>query len=186
MCLNTSCPSKVAGLEERLLSKSELEQEKDSEAMKSRKLVKLAEKYKRELEEANLEIRDLKDKVMETTEFKVGRKRLYEYMRLILVLKYLKLNYEILTTLFYEQTRSLEAENALDHLESKVGQLERVRQKQAKKIATLKEDFNMKDSEITMKKQSINNTIQALSSELKTTKAALDEITKRERQVSSL
>ena len=42
----------------------------------------------------------------------------------------------------------------------------------------------MKDSEISMKKQSINNTIQALSSELKTTKAALDEITKRERQVS--
>ena len=87
---------------------------------------------------------------------------------------------------FILQNRSLEAENAIDQLESKVGQLERVRQKQAKKIATLKEDFTVKDSEISMKKQSINNTIQALSSELKTTKAALDEITKRERQVKKL
>lgn len=54
-----------------MLSKSELEQEKDSEAMKSRKLVKLAEKYKRELEEANEEIRDLKAKLLESTEYKV-------------------------------------------------------------------------------------------------------------------
>ena len=54
-----------------MLSKSELEQEKDSETMKSRKLVKLAEKYKRELEEANEEIRDLKAKLLESTEYKV-------------------------------------------------------------------------------------------------------------------
>ena len=54
-----------------MLSKSELEQEKDSEAMKSRKLVKLAEKYKRELEEANGEIRDLKARLLESTEYKV-------------------------------------------------------------------------------------------------------------------
>ena len=40
--------------------------------MKSRKLIKLAEKYKRELEEANLEIRDLKAKLLESTEFKVS------------------------------------------------------------------------------------------------------------------
>ena len=39
--------------------------------MKSRKLVKLAEKYKRELEEANEEIRDLKARLLESTEFKV-------------------------------------------------------------------------------------------------------------------
>lgn len=83
----------------------------------------------------------------------------------------------------FVQNRSLEAESAIDQLETKVGQLERVRQKQAKKLANLKEEFSQKDNEISIKKQSINNTIQALSSELKTTKAALDEVTKRERQV---
>ncbi len=63
--------SQVTGLEEQLVGRSELEHEKDSEAMKSRKLVKLAEKYKRELEEANMEIRDLKAKLLEGSEFKV-------------------------------------------------------------------------------------------------------------------
>ena len=66
------CLSQVAGLEERLVGKSDLEHEKDAETMKSRKLVKLAEKYKRELEEANIEIRDLKAKLLETTEFRVS------------------------------------------------------------------------------------------------------------------
>ncbi len=55
--------------------------------------------------------------------------------------------------------------------------------KQAKKIATMKDEFSVKDLEINSKKESINNTIQALSSELRTTKGALDEVTKRERQV---
>ncbi len=62
----------MTGLEEQLVSKSELEQEKDSETLKSRKLVKLAEKYKRELEEANLEIRDLKAQLHESTDFRVS------------------------------------------------------------------------------------------------------------------
>ncbi len=77
----------------------------------------------------------------------------------------------------------MEAEQAIDQLESKVGQLERVRMKQAKRIATLKDEFSVKDLEINSKKESINNTIQALSSELRTTKGALEEVTKRERTV---
>ncbi len=41
------------------------------EIMKARKALKLAEKYKKELEEANFEIRDLKARLLESTEFKV-------------------------------------------------------------------------------------------------------------------
>ena len=81
------------------------------------------------------------------------------------------------------KNRTIEAEHELEALESKVGQLERVREKQAKKIEGLKGNLEYKDAEVANKKQSINNTIQALSSELRTTKAALDEVTKHERQV---
>lgn len=62
---------KVVALEERLTGKSEVEREKDSEFVKNRKLVKLVEKYKCELNEAHVEIRDLKARLLRTSEIQV-------------------------------------------------------------------------------------------------------------------
>ena len=62
---------KVTSLEERLTGKSELEREKDGEFVKNRKLVKLVEKYKCELNEAHVEIRDLKARLLRTSEIQV-------------------------------------------------------------------------------------------------------------------
>lgn len=64
----------VAGLEERLAGRSELDREKDEEYIKNRKLIKLVEKYKSELNEARLEIRDLKAQLLESTQIRVGFK----------------------------------------------------------------------------------------------------------------
>ena len=66
----------------------------------------------------------------------------------------------------------------------KVDQLERMKHKQAHKIATLKEEVEIREQDATGKKEVTNNTIQALTSELRTTKQALGEITERERTVS--
>ncbi len=62
----------MSALEEKLSGRTEVEHEKDMEIMKARKALKLAEKYKKELEEANFEIRDLKARLLESTEFKVN------------------------------------------------------------------------------------------------------------------
>ena len=62
----------VAALEERLAGKTELEREKDTEAVKSKKLMKLIEKYKRELQEAHFEIREMKSQLLEGSQFRVS------------------------------------------------------------------------------------------------------------------
>lgn len=63
---------KVVSLEERLVGRSELDREKDEDMVKNRKLVKLVEKYKAELNDARLEIRDLKAQLLESSEMRVS------------------------------------------------------------------------------------------------------------------
>ena len=77
----------------------------------------------------------------------------------------------------------MEQEREIEQLESKVGQLEHVRSKQADKIASLKEHSEYLDQEFHSKRSKVETTVQALTRELKTTKQALDEVTQRERQV---
>jgi len=63
---------KVTALEERLIGKTEVEREKDTEYVRNRKLIKLVEKYKCELNEAHVEIRDLKARLLEISEMQAG------------------------------------------------------------------------------------------------------------------
>ena len=70
-------------------------------------------------------------------------------------------------------------------MESRIGQLEHVNEKQARKIAGLHGEVENTGQTLAEKRQTANNTIHALSSELRTTKGALGEISKRERQVKS-
>ncbi|ELU12895.1 hypothetical protein CAPTEDRAFT_173947 [Capitella teleta] len=144
---------KVANLEERLAGRSDLEREKDEDIIKNRKLVKLVEKYKVELNECRLEIRDLKAQLLQSSEIRA---------------------------------RTMETEHLLEELEGKVGQLERIREKQAKKIIEMKENLQMTESKYGEKTSSSNNTIHALSSELRTTKSSLEDISNRERQLLDL
>ena len=78
----------------------------------------------------------------------------------------------------------MEQERELENLEAKVGQLEHVRHRQARKIATIKDNLSEKEEHSEKSRSITQNTIHALTSELRTTKQALDEITQRERQVS--
>ncbi|CAH1792734.1 unnamed protein product [Owenia fusiformis] len=141
---------KIQQLEERVMGRSELEREKDDESLRSRKLEKLVEKYKMQINEHRQEIRDLKARLMDSSNYRI---------------------------------ETLEASKEIETLEEKVLRLERVRQKQAKKIHNLKQDIDMVEGEKVGTSQTADYTIGQLSSELATTKAALDEITKRERQL---
>ena len=78
----------------------------------------------------------------------------------------------------------MEQEKDLDALENKVGQLERVRQKQADHIAGLRDNLHSTVSEMDVKRNTCNSTIQNMTSELRTTKTALTEAQSREQQVS--
>jgi hypothetical protein len=62
---------KTVSLEERLSSKTELERQKDEESVKCRKLMKLAENYKRELNELHAELRDMRARLLTTSELQV-------------------------------------------------------------------------------------------------------------------
>lgn len=62
------CQQKIAMFEEKLLSKPDFEKD---EFAKNRKLLKLVDKYKTELNEAHLEIRDLKARLLQATDIQV-------------------------------------------------------------------------------------------------------------------
>ena len=62
---------KMVSLEERLSNKTEVERAKDEESVRSQKLMKLAEKYKRELNEAHVELRDLRARCLTVSEIQV-------------------------------------------------------------------------------------------------------------------
>jgi len=63
---------KTVSLEELLVNKTEVERAKDDEAIRSRKLMKLAEKYKRELNKAHAEMRELRARCLTTSDIQVS------------------------------------------------------------------------------------------------------------------
>lgn len=73
-----------------------------------------------------------------------------------------------------------------EKLETKLGQLDKIRQKQAKKITSLKEDMNISETGGEERMGKAEKAIQALSSELKTTKQLLEDMGQRERQVGEM
>ena len=59
-------------MEERLVGKSESEREKDEMHIKNKKLLKLVERYKRELNETRIECNDLKARLLEGAQLRVN------------------------------------------------------------------------------------------------------------------
>jgi hypothetical protein len=62
---------KTVSLEERLSGRTELERQKDEESVRCRKLMKLAENYKRELNEVHAELRDMRARVLTVSDLQV-------------------------------------------------------------------------------------------------------------------
>ena len=62
----------VASLEERVVGRSDMEREKDEEFVKNRKLLKLVDKYKAELNERIAEVQDLKARLLESSDIRVS------------------------------------------------------------------------------------------------------------------
>lgn len=79
--------------------------------------------------------------------------------------------------------RTMEQRRDVEELVKQVEELEQVRRKQAHKISSLKEEIASAGSQTQEKQVVAENAVQALSSELRTTKNALDSIKYREKQV---
>lgn len=79
--------------------------------------------------------------------------------------------------------RTMEQRSEVEELARQVEQLEEVRRKQARKIMTLKEEVAAADSQTQEKRVVADNAVHALSSELRTTKNALESIKYREKQL---
>ena len=75
----------VASLEERLVGRTEVEREKEEEFVKNRKLLKLADKYKAELQERRMEVQDLKARLLESSEIRVSAVLFVVFIYLLLL-----------------------------------------------------------------------------------------------------
>ncbi|XP_064602879.1 coiled-coil domain-containing protein 170-like isoform X2 [Liolophura sinensis] len=139
---------KITSLEEKVLGRSDLERERDTESLRVKKLERLVEKYKVQLTDSRHEVTNLKAQLLGSSELRV---------------------------------RSLEQKKEMEELVQQVDELERIRQKQAKKIANLKEEVEIQDHNSQEKRVVSDNAVHALSSELRTTKNALDVVTSREK-----
>lgn len=80
----------------------------------------------------------------------------------------------------------MEQNREIEDLEQNITELEKIRHKQAKKIATMKHHVTGFTQEVEEKRTISENTVQALSDELRTTKARLDDTAQRERQLVDL
>ena len=88
-----------------------------------------------------------------------------------------------MTSWIYLQVDNQDLVIHCEKLEGKLAQLDKIRQKQAKKITSLKDEMGVSDAGSEERLGKAEHAIQALSSELKTTKNLLDDTGKRERQV---
>ena len=79
--------------------------------------------------------------------------------------------------------RTIEQRKDVEELARQVAELEEERKKQARKISHLKEEMAVSDSQTQEKSVVAENAVQALSSELRTTKNALDQLKYREKEV---
>lgn len=79
--------------------------------------------------------------------------------------------------------RTMEQRKDVEELAKQVDELEEVRRKQARKISAMKEEISANETQIQEKQVVADNAVQALSSELRTTKNALESIKYREKQL---
>lgn len=82
--------------------------------------------------------------------------------------------------------RTMEQRKEIEELVAQVDELENVRKKQAHKIKHLKDEVELTSQQTQEKRLVSDNAVQALSSELRTSKNALNAIQNREKQVLSL
>lgn len=81
--------------------------------------------------------------------------------------------------------RTMEQRKEIEELVAQVDELENVRKKQAHKIKHLKDEVELTSQQTQEKRLVSDNAVQALSSELRTSKNALNAIQNREKQVLS-
>lgn len=78
----------------------------------------------------------------------------------------------------------IEQDKELQSLEKTLEKLEHVRQRQAKHIRGLKDEVGQREKDLGEKTALSESAVQGLTSELRTTKASLEEVRRKERQVS--
>ena len=99
-------------------------------------------------------------------------------------IKKIKANYGKKQFLLFMQVRTLEQRKEIEELSAQVAELEQLRKKQARKIHELKSEVDTTIHSSDENRVVADNAVQALSSELRTTKAALMAIQNREKAVS--
>ena len=98
-------------------------------------------------------------------------------------LSYTDLHRSIFSSKTLYQARTLEQRKDIEELARQIEELEEVRKRQSHKISKLKSEVESSETNMQETNMAQENAVQALSSELRTTKNALDSIKYREKQV---
>jgi hypothetical protein len=84
------------------------------------------------------------------------------------------------------QLKDAQNQREIERLEAEVRRLEGLRREQTNSISSLEKSMKSKTDSSDRKQETAANTISALTSELRTTKQALEDVTIREQQVNKL
>ncbi|XP_069810741.1 coiled-coil domain-containing protein 170 [Dendropsophus ebraccatus] len=80
--------------------------------------------------------------------------------------------------------KTLEQQKAIEHLSKSLDDLERVKSKTHKKLISVKSELDYTEREAKEEKEKASNYIEVITSELKTLKKTLEEVSKREKQLT--
>lgn len=84
---------------------------------------------------------------------------------------------------YLRQVRTTEKEREIERLEGKVGQLEHVRERQAMKITDLEDEAHSRVRQLDRQDEAVATRIAILTDEVRNLRQALEETSRRERQV---
>ena len=83
----------------------------------------------------------------------------------------------------FPQLNTLTATNTIDEMQKEIMKLERMKEKQARKIAGMKQELEYSEHEAVEGRNRAHESVKSMADELQATKALLNEVQRRERQL---
>uniref|UniRef100_H2ZF69 Coiled-coil domain-containing protein 170 n=1 Tax=Ciona savignyi TaxID=51511 RepID=H2ZF69_CIOSA len=148
---------KIAQLEEREQTRSGLALDRDDAIVTVQKLQRKVERLQHALGDERVKVTQLKAQLAETNELKV--KNIFFSRKLILF------------------------KDTIDELVTSVGKLSTTKDRQRHKLSSLKQSLKVNGEDADLNHQRLRTQLDAVTNDVKSTKTALEEVTRREKQL---
>jgi chromosome segregation ATPase len=171
---------KIVALEETRAGKNEFEREIDDHVMLARKMKVKVDHLTQQVHEYKQENVQLKAQMLDIETLKVDRCR----TKFVLNNANVVVVVVVCRVFLFVKNRLANQERETHRLLDELNQLNQVRDKQAVKIASLQDRIHCVDDDAHRTMISTDNTVRALSNEVRFLKSSLEQMTEREQRVS--